>query len=162
MTARSRKLRAIAVAAAAALLVGLVGGTLTTIGPWYEALDKPSWQPPDWLFGPAWTIIFALTALSAAQAWVSTRTKGDREALIGMFCLNGFLNLLWSFLFFRLQRPDWALIEVGFLWLSILALILFVARFSRQASALLVPYLAWVSFAAFLNWTIVSLNAPFS
>ena len=77
------------------------------------------------------------------------------------FSLNAFLNTLWSLLFFRLKRPDWAVYEVGFLWLSIVLLIVLLARESRTASWLLSPYLAWVSFAAVLNWTIVQLNAPF-
>jgi translocator protein len=75
--------------------------------------------------------------------------------------LNAFVNVLWSLLFFRLQRPDWALAEVGFLWASIVLLIVVFSRWSRAAGWLLVPYLLWVSFASFLNWTIVQLNAPF-
>jgi tryptophan-rich sensory protein len=71
------------------------------------------------------------------------------------------LNTLWSLLFFRLERPDWALYEVGFLWLSILVLMLMLRRESGTAAALLIPYLAWVTFASVLNWTIVALNAPF-
>jgi tryptophan-rich sensory protein len=77
------------------------------------------------------------------------------------FALNVFLNTLWSLFFFRLQRPDWALDEVGFLWLSIALLIFLLARASHLAALLLLPYIAWVSFAAVLNWKIVQLNAPF-
>lgn len=80
---------------------------------------------------------------------------------MGLFALNGFLNISWSLIFFRLQRPDWAFYEVILLWLSILALIVYCGRFSKTAAALLVPYLAWVSFAGALNWAVVQLNAPF-
>lgn len=153
--------RPVAVAAGAALLTASVGGSLTVLGPWYDGLVKPSWQPPGWLFAPAWTLIFALAAMSAATAWRDAPTAPQREWLIGLFALNGFLNVLWSLLFFRLQRPDWAGVEVGLLWLSILALIAFVIRFSRPAAAFLVPYLLWVSFAAILNWSVVRLNKPF-
>ena len=129
--------------------------------PLVPRLKKPDWQPPDWIFGPAWTVIFALAALSGATAWRDAPTDASREWVIGLFALNGLLNILWTALFFRLHRPDWALVEVLFLWLSILVPILVFSRYSRAASLLLVPYLAWVSFAAYLNYTIVKLNGPF-
>jgi translocator protein len=142
---------------AAAMVAGL-GASVTEIGPWYHGLNKPSWQPPDWLFGPAWTLIFACAALSASTAWMAARSRIDREWIVGLFCLNGFLNVLWSLLFFRLHLIGWAGLEVVALWLSILALILLTRRYSTTASLLLLPYLAWVAFAAVLNWTVISLN----
>jgi benzodiazapine receptor len=148
-------------AALAATAVATLGATVTELGPWYQALRKPAWQPPDWLFGPAWTLIFALTALSGAIAWRRAPDSTTREWIIALFALNGFLNVLWSLLFFRMHRPDWALIEVVFLWLSIVLLIVVLMRFSKPASALLVPYLLWVTFAGYLNLTIVRLNGPF-
>jgi tryptophan-rich sensory protein len=81
--------------------------------------------------------------------------------LIGLFALNAGLNSLWSLLFFKLQRPDWALIEVGFLWLSIAALIVATRRYSRTAGFLLLPYLLWVTFASAINYATVQLNGPF-
>lgn len=144
-----------------ALLVAVVGATITDLGPWYRSLRQPPWAPPDPLFGIAWTVIFALIALSAVRAWCSTASQRAAEWIIGVFALNGFLNILWSFLFFRVQRPDWALIELGLLWLSVVALILLCWRHSRTAALLLLPYLAWVSFAGALNWEIVRLNGPF-
>jgi tryptophan-rich sensory protein len=158
---RSSRLLPVLVAAGAAILVASVGATMTDIGPWYQGLAKPSWQPPDWLFGPAWTLIFALAALSAVTAWRDAPDQASREWMVGLFAVNGVLNILWSALFFRLQRPDWALVEVAFLWLSVLALILVLRRYSRTAALLLVPYLAWVAFAAVLNLAVVRLNAPF-
>jgi tryptophan-rich sensory protein len=148
----------LAVAALAGAGVLLVGGTISDIGPWYHSLRKPSWQPPDWLFGPAWTVIFVFVTLAAATAWRSARSRAAREWSLALFALNGFFNIIWSLFFFRLQRPDWALLEVTLLWLSILMLIVFLWRQSKTASLLLVPYLVWVSFAAFLNLTIVQLN----
>ena len=88
-------------------------------------------------------------------------TRSQREWILVLFASNAFFNVLWSLLFFRLHRPDWALAEVGFLWLSILALIVFLGRFSRPSGWLLAPYLAWVSFASALNLAVVRLNAPF-
>jgi tryptophan-rich sensory protein len=155
------RLLPVIVAAGAAILVASVGATMTDIGPWYQGLAKPSWQPPDWLFGPAWTLIFALAALSAVTAWRDAPSQAEREWMVGLFAINGVLNILWSALFFRLRRPDWALVEVVLLWLSVLALMLVLRRYSRPAALMLLPYLAWVAFAAVLNLAVVRLNAPF-
>lgn len=159
---RAATWKPVLIAAAAATAVALLGATVTDIGPWYQALRKPPWQPPDWLFGPAWTVIFALTAASGVFAWRDAPGRSAREWILVLFACNGFLNVLWSLLFFRLRRPDLALVEVAFLWLSILLPMLAFRRYSPRASVLLIPYLAWVSFAAFLNYTVVRLNAPFA
>ena len=151
----------IIVAAAAALITAIVGATITDLGPWYHGLIQPAWAPPDALYGVAWTAIYAFTALAAVTGWRATPGTRAGDWLIGLFALNGFLNILWSLLFFRFQRPDWAMMEVIALWLSILALILTSARHSKAAAALLLPYWAWVTFAGFLNVAIVRLNAPF-
>ncbi len=143
------------VAAASAALVAALGGVATRIGPWYRALRKPSWQPPDWLFGPAWTLIFACAAASGVLAW---QRPGHRLLVIALFAINGAFNVLWSVLFFTLRRPPWALLELVVLWLSILAMVLAFRGFAPAASLLLLPYLVWVTFAAVLNLTIVRLN----
>ncbi|WP_295848366.1 TspO/MBR family protein [Tardiphaga sp.] len=161
MAQRESVWKPVLVAAAAAIAVAALGGTLTDIGPWYQNLKKPSWQPPDWLFGPAWTTIFALAVVSAVSAWRGARDRTRREWIIGLFALNGFLNVLWSTLFFALRRPDWALLEVGFLWLAIALPMAVFWRISKTATLCLVPYLLWVTFAAYLNLTVVRLNAPF-
>ena len=162
MPARRSIWKPVLTAAGVAIFIGALGGTLTDTGPWYQQLRKPSWQPPDWLFGPAWTLIFALATVSAVYAWRHATARSQREAVIGLFALNGFFNVLWSTLFFALRRPDWALIEVGFLWTSILLPMIVFWRFARPASIYLLPYLLWVSFAAYLNLTVVRLNAPFA
>lgn len=151
----------ILVAAAAAVLVAAIGGTLTDLGPWYRSLEQPAWAPADAVFPIAWTIVLALWALAAVETWRNLPTRRDGETLIGLFALNGFLNILWSLLFFRLQRPDWALVELLFLWASILALMLWTRRHARLAPWLLLPYLLWVTLAGFLNLAIVRLNGPF-
>ena len=143
------------------VLVAGLGAWLTELSPWYYALKKPTWQPPDWLFGPAWTAILALASLAALLAWREAPDRGSRILIIGLFAANSVLNIAWSPLFFMLRRPDWALAEVPFLWLSILAPIVVLAPFALTASWLMVPYLLWVSFAAVLNLTIVRLNRPF-
>ncbi len=151
----------ITIAAVSAIVVLGAGGALTTTGAWYAALRKPAWQPPAWLFGPAWTLIAALAAWSGVLAWHAARTPGQRLTTIGLFALNGVLNILWSGLFFKQRRPDWALIEIVPLWISIAALIAAFAPQSLLAAWLLAPYLLWVAFAALLNLVIVRLNAPF-
>jgi tryptophan-rich sensory protein len=148
----------LAMSAVVAVGVALLGGALTETGPWYRALQKPSWQPPNWLFAPAWALIFALTTVGAAIAWRDAPDRGARTRIAGLFGLNAVLNVLWSFLFFTMQRPDWALIEVCALWLSIMVLIVALSGWSEMAAFLLAPYLAWVTFAAYLNLTIVWLN----
>ena len=145
-----------------AVTLGLLGGLLTVIGPWYKGLRKPGWQPPDWLFGPAWTVILGLAAWAAIVAWDAAVSDAQRRAVVIVFLVNGLFHLAWSPLFFKARRPDWALIEVVFLWASLVAMVAVLAPISAKAAWLIAPYLAWVSFAAFLNWTIVRLNGPFA
>jgi translocator protein len=144
-----------------AVLLGGLGGLLTTIGPWYRELKKPSWQPPDWLFGPAWTLILGLAAWAAVLAWNGATDDAGRNIVIALYAANFVGHFLWSPLFFTLRRPDWSLIEVVFLWASVLALLVGLRQFSVLASWLIVPYFIWVSFAAILNLFIVRLNGPF-
>ncbi len=151
----------IAVAALGITVVATAGALMTEVGPWYERLRSPWFRPPNWAFGPAWGIIFLFIGSSAVLAWERAPDDAARGWVIGLFVLNGALNVLWSALFFKLRRPDWALIEVVALWLSILALVLYFATFSPIAAILISVYLFWVAFAALLNLRIVQLNAPF-
>lgn len=144
-----------------ALLLAGAGGALTTIGPWYRNLKKPSWQPPDWLFGPAWTLILSAAAWAAILAWEGATSPRDQMIVIGLYAANFVFHFLWSPLFFALKRPDWALRESFFLWASVVGLCVGVLPFSTLASALLAPYVLWVTFATYLNYEIVRLNGPF-
>jgi tryptophan-rich sensory protein len=146
------------VATAGATVTACAGILLTDLGPWYVALHKPSWQPPDFLFGPVWTLIFALCAVAAARAWQAARDDNSRRRVVVLFVANAVLNALWSGLFFTLKRTDLALLEVAFLWTSIVLIIRGIAPFAPRSAWLLAPYLAWVSFAAGLNATILRLN----
>lgn len=148
-------------AAIAAALVAILGATITDLGPWYQGLAKPSWNPPDWVFPIGWTLIYALNTGAVVSAWRAAPTPRVSDTVIGLFALNAFLNITWSMIFFRIQRPDWAFVEVLLLWLSILALIMYCGRYSRSAALLFTPYLIWVTFAAALNWAVVDLNGPF-
>ena len=151
----------IAVALASVAACALVGGLLTDVGPWYESLNFPRLRPPNWLFGPAWSVIFLLIAAAGVVAW-DAAGAADRRLMVWLFALNGVLNVLWSPLFFKLRRPDWALWELAPFWLSVLALAVVLFRISSLAGWIFLPYLFWVSFAGWLNWRVVALNAPFS
>ncbi len=144
-----------------AVILGGAGGLLTEIGPWYRNLKKPAWQPPDWLFGPAWTIILGLAAWAGVLAWYGATQDSQRSLIATLYVINMIFHFAWSPLFFMRKRPDWALIEVVFLWSSVFALCVCLRFTSVTASWLIVPYLAWVSFAAVLNLFIVRLNGPF-
>jgi tryptophan-rich sensory protein len=137
------------------------GAYVTDVGPWYRDLRKPPWNPPNWLFGPAWTVILTLAAWSGVLGWTHGSDAAAHLRLLLLFGVNIALHLAWSPLFFNLRRPDWALAEVPFLWASILALMVALVPVSGLATLLLAPYLLWVTFAAFLNLTIVRLNPPF-
>lgn len=152
----------VVIACIAASGIALLGATITDISPWYHSLIQPRWAPPEAAYGIAWTLIYAVTAMAAVTGWLATPTARDREWLIGLFALNGFLNIVWSLLFFRFHRPDWAVFEVVGLWLSVAALIVVIWPRSTAGGVLLLPYLLWVTFAGYLNMTIVHLNGPFS
>jgi tryptophan-rich sensory protein len=145
-----------------AQLAGAIGALFTTskIPTWYAALAKPSFNPPSWVFGPVWTILFVLMGIAAFLIWQSSRgalAQRRREALV-VYGLQLLLNVLWSILFFGLQNPGLAFAEIILLWLAIFVTMRAFARISRVAMWLLAPYIVWVSFAAFLNYSIWVLN----
>lgn len=131
--------------------------TSSAVGGWYTEINKPTWNPPNWIFAPVWTTLFLMMAVAAWLVWKNAGLKKAKLAL-GCFVVQLFLNTLWSVLFFGLQQPGWASFEIAVLWASILATMVLFMRHSRTAAILLVPYLLWVSFAAFLNFTIWQLN----
>src|ERR1700742_2171106 len=133
----------VVVASVTVILVLAVGGWTTTVGSWYAKLRKLQWNPPNWVFGPAWTVILALAAWAGVSAWINASSSADRYTILILFGINVLLHMLWSPLFFNLRRPDWALIEVPFLWLSIVALMVSLAHMSSLSVGLLSPYLLW-------------------
>lgn len=151
---------AIYVAGGIALALGTLGGATTPLTPWYRDLRKPSWQPPNWLFGPAWSLILAGAATAAVYAWNAADAAG-RTDLIIVYAVNALFFILWSPLFFMAKRPDWALGEWPFLWGSVAAVVWVVYGQSPTGALFVLPYLAWVSFAGFLTLAIVRLNRPF-
>jgi len=148
------------VAAIAVIIVAGTGGALTRLDDWYFALKQPAFKPPDWVFGPAWSLLFFLIAWAAVVGWRAgaLREPSPRGRMLTLFAVNALANVGWSLLYFFLRRPDWALAEVVILWGSIVALILHFRSYAPRAALLLVPYLLWVSFAAVLNFEAVRLN----
>lgn len=126
-------------------------------GAWYAALNKPAWNPPAWIFGPVWTTLYAMMAVAAWRVWKPGGFAAQRAPL-GRFLAQLALNAAWTPLFFGWHRPGLAFAEIVLLWLAILWTIAGFRRVDRVAAALLLPYLAWVSFAALLNFTLWRLN----
>lgn len=143
-----------------AAVVAIGGARATELGTWYRELRKPTWQPPDWLFGPVWTLVYICCIWSVSTAWPAL-PSASRPAYLALWGVNVAANLWWSVLFFRRRRPDWALREVALLWLSIVAVMAASWSPAPAAALQLLPYLLWVSFASVLNAAIVRLNAPF-
>jgi tryptophan-rich sensory protein len=145
---------------AVVLAAGAVGSLATAraIPTWYKGLAKPSFNPPEWLFGPAWTALYLMMAVAAWLVWKQgIGTPGVKLALAA-FLVQLVLNALWSILFFGLRSPLAGLIGISGLWLAILATIILFFRVSVPAGVLLLPYIGWVTFAALLNAAILRLN----
>lgn len=128
--------------------------TAAGVHSWYPALHKPPWTPPNWLFGPVWTVLYFMMATAAWRVWM----RAGWHASLWLFLLQLSLNTLWSAIFFGQRRPDLALVNIFALWLAIFGTLVAFRRVDRPAGWLLVPYLVWVSFAAMLNGAIWQLN----
>lgn len=126
-------------------------------GEWYAGISKPSWNPPSWVFGPVWSALYAMMGIAAWGVWREGGWRRQKRAL-GWFVAQWALNFLWTPLFFGLHRMGWALVEMLLLWSAIVMTIRSFWRVRRWTAALLLPYLAWVSFAAVLNGTLWWLN----
>jgi benzodiazapine receptor len=133
---------------------GALIGTGNTPGPWYDSLEKPWFNPPNWVFGPAWTTLYVLIAIAGWRIWRQRRTGG---AMTAWWVQLG-LNFLWSPVFFTLQRPDLALVVVVGMLLAILTFIALAWTRDRPAALMFVPYAAWVTFATTLNAAIYAMN----
>jgi benzodiazapine receptor len=140
------------------LAAGAIGSLFTSssIPTWYAALNKPFFNPPNWLFGPVWTLLYVLMGISLYLVW-SRGFKKNKDAITWFF-VQLILNTLWSILFFGLKSPLSAFIEIILLWIAILVTLIKFHKISKNSAYLLIPYLAWVSFAAVLNFSIFYLN----
>lgn len=138
---------------------GIIGSVFTVSGlkDWYLTLVKPSWNPPSWVFGPVWTILYALMGIAAAMVWQQKDAPGAKLAL-QIYGVHLVFNVLWSILFFGLKNPGLAFAEIIMLLALIIITTVLFWKISPWAGALMLPYIAWVSFAAYLNYTIWRLN----
>lgn len=128
-----------------------------SIPTWYASIQKPWFNPPNWIFGPVWTLLFTMMGVSLYLIWVNGFNKKTIPAL-SVFGIQLILNTLWSILFFGLMSPFYAFVEIIFLWLAIALTIKEFLKISRNAGLLLVPYIVWVSFASVLNFYVWILN----
>jgi tryptophan-rich sensory protein len=138
------------------LAAGFIGSIFTTpaIGAWYATLHKPAFNPPNWIFGPVWTILFILMGLAFYLVW---QKPNNKKALI-IFVIQLVLNIAWSFCFFYLQNPLAGLLEIVVLWIFILLTIINFYKIYQPTAYLLIPYILWVSFAVVLNYYLYRLN----
>lgn len=139
---------------------GIIGSLVTTTGEgsWYAAIEKPPFNPPGFVFGPVWTTLYILMGISLYLIWMEGTGRREVRLALIFFSTQLVLNALWTFLFFGLQSPFLGLVEIIILWLFIVATIVAFYRFNKTAAFLMVPYLAWVTFAAFLTYSIWILN----
>lgn len=137
------------------LTAGLIGSQFEP-GPWYDRLEKPSFNPPSSVFAPVWTTLYVLMGIAAWLVWDRYRTGAN--GALALFVLQLVFNVAWSWLFFGMESPGAALIEIVVLWLLILATIVAFWRLRASAGVLLLPYIAWVTFAIVLNFAIWRLN----
>ncbi|MFP4542253.1 MAG: TspO/MBR family protein [Opitutales bacterium] len=139
------------------LVAALAGVASAGAGDFYVELTQPPWAPPGWLFGPVWSVLYALMAVAAWLYWRQAGWEGGRWGL-ALYAVQLVLNGLWSWLFFEWREGAWAFVEIMLLWITLVATVAVFARRSWLAAGLLVPYLAWVTFAAALCHTIWQLN----
>jgi len=141
--------------------VGAVAGLFTRpeIDGWYQTINKPSWQPPNWVFGPVWTALYIMMGVALYLVWRSDAPAKIKRAAIVLWAVQLVFNFFWSYIFFRQHQIDWALGEIIVLWFFILLTILAFAKINKTAAWLLVPYISWVTFASILTYTIYQLNS---
>lgn len=142
------------------LSVGGISGYLTAneIPTWYATLNKPSFNPPNWIFAPVWTTLYIFMAIALWLVWKSDVSTNIKNTAILVFVIQLVLNFFWSIIFFSLHQLGFALVEIAFMWVFILLCIIKFYPISRTAAYLLIPYLLWVSFASVLNFAIWKLN----
>lgn len=155
------KIAKIAIALIVCLMVGYSSSLVTrpSVETWYPTILKPSFNPPNWIFMPVWTLLYVLMAVAAGLVWDKIKEQNEEvKKALGFFVVQLILNAVWSYLFFGLKNPMLALIEIALLWLMIYETYLKFVKINKTAGYLLIPYMAWVSFAGILNASIWWLN----
>jgi tryptophan-rich sensory protein len=150
---------ALFIALATPLLLGFLSGIVTkdSIPLWFNQLNKPWFNPPSWLFGPVWTILYIMMGYSSYLIYLHLPDRQAKKGIM-IYSVQLFLNFMWSILFFGLRNPKLALMEIMLMWIAIVITIFYFSKTSKRASWLLVPYISWVSFATILNYFMYQLN----
>jgi benzodiazapine receptor len=151
-----RKIVSLVICLAACLATGWVGSRFLP-GPWYESLVKPSWTPPNSVFGPVWTVLYIMMGVAAWLVWQRRKVCRVTTPLF-LFAIQLILNGVWSYIFFGRRQPAGAFIEIVILWVAVLFLLIGFWRIQRAAGAMMLPYFLWLSFAAALNYQLWRLN----
>ncbi len=140
--------------------IGFLGSvfTMPEIQGWYLHLNKPAWNPPNWLFAPVWSTLYLLMGIALYRVWKTDAEKDTRQWAFIIFAAQLLLNFCWSFIFFKQHQLGWAFVELIVMWLAILLTIIGFSRIDKPAAWMLVPYISWVSFAGILNYTVWQLN----
>ncbi len=148
------------IAVAVSLSAGVIGSFFTSpaIPGWYAALQKPALNPPGWVFAPVWTVLYILIGISLFLIWSEGVKKKEIKTAIIIFFVQLFLNASWSFVFFGMKNPGWALVNIVSLWLIIAVMMILFYKINKKAAYLLTPYIIWVGFASYLNYAIWILN----
>lgn len=132
--------------------------TVTGLGSWYSSIQKPSWNPPNWVFGPVWTTLYIMMGIAFYLVWKSDVPKLKKANAIMLWVVQLVFNFLWSLIFFNLHQIGWAMADIVVLWFFIFLTIVAFSKINKLAAWLMVPYISWVTFAAILNYTIWQLN----
>ena len=142
------------------LMVGAIAGFFTgeSVNSWYVNVNKPSFNPPSWLFAPVWTALYLMMGIAFCLGWKAAVTDELKKQAMTLYAVQLFINFIWSFIFFYLQQPGWAMVDFVLMWIMILLTVIWFGKIAPVAAWLLVPYICWVSFAALLNYSIWKLN----
>jgi tryptophan-rich sensory protein len=142
------------------LAAGAIAGMFTTseINGWFQTIKKPAWQPPNWVFGPVWTVLYVLMGIAFYLIWKTDVPVKQKRMAITLWIVQLVFNFFWSYIFFKKHQIDWALGEIVVLWFFILLTILSFGRISKTAAWMMVPYISWVTFASLLTLSIYQLN----
>lgn len=157
---RAMEITKLAISIGICLTIGFIGSIFTTpsIPTWYATLEKPSFNPPNWIFAPVWTTLYILMGISAFLVWRMGLSKLSVKITLTIFIIQLILNAFWSIAFFGLRSPIAGLIVIIILWIAILLTVISSLNVSKLAGILLIPYILWVSFASILNAMIYILN----
>ena len=143
------------------MIIGGISGSFTSasINTWYVTLNKPWFNPPNWIFGPVWTLLYLMMGIAFYMIWKSEAVNAVKQTAVILFAAQLLVNFLWSLIFFYLKQPGWAMIDIILMWILIVATIFSFGKISSTAAWLMLPYICWVSFAMILNFYLWKLNA---